>query len=185
MQGARRIGLGLVAAAAALLVGCGEDPAAHRDVAIMETNRGVILVELLPESAPLAVENFELLAGRHYYDGTIFHRVIPQFMIQGGDPLGTGIGGESAWGHPFADEFDPEVLFDLPGRLAMANSGPNTNGSQFFITLVPTPWLNGKHTIFGTILAGRDVVNDIATTPTNNASRPLLPVVLERVRIVR
>lgn len=183
MQSARWIGFGLVACAAALLVGCGEERPDNRELALLETNRGVIVVELLPESAPLAVENFELLAGRHYYDGTIFHRVIPDFMIQGGDPLGNGTGGESAWGHPFATESDPEVTFDRPWRLGMANSGPNTNGSQFFITVIPTPWLNGKHTIFGNIIAGRDVVTAIATTATSNADRPLVPVVLERVRI--
>lgn len=168
-----------------LLGGCRDERPAARDLAFLETSRGTILVELLPESAPLAVENFERLADSHYYDGTIFHRVIPEFVIQGGDPTGTGTGGESVWGHDFADEFDPKLKFDEPWRLGMANRGPNTNGSQFFISLVPTPWLDGKYTIFGNVIAGRDVAIRIATTPRGPGDRPVSPVILERVWIQR
>jgi len=134
----------------------------------MATSKGDILLKLEPEKAPLTVVNFVGLAegtkdsnkpkGTHFYDGLIFHRVINNFMIQGGDPLGTGRGGP---GYKFPDEFDSSLRFDGPGVLAMANAGPNTNGSQFFITHVATPWLNGKHTIFGKVVKGQDVVNAI------------------------
>ncbi len=139
---------------------------------ILETNRGTIVLELYPGRAPRAVENFLGLVGKGYYDGIIFHRVIPDFMIQGGDPTGTGRGGRSIWGKPFEDEFHPELSFDRPGLLAMANSGPNTNGSQFFITVAPTPWLNGRHTIFGEVVSGYEVVEAIVNAPTEGANRP-------------
>ncbi len=139
---------------------------------ILETNRGTIVLELYPERAPRAVENFLGLVGKGYYDGVIFHRVIPDFMIQGGDPTGTGRGGSSIWGEPFEDEFHPELRFDRSGLLAMANSGPNTNGSQFFITVAPTPWLNGRHTIFGEVVSGYEVVEAIVNAPTEGANRP-------------
>ena len=122
------------------------------------TTQGEILFELYPDIAPLAVENFTTHVKNGYYDGIIFHRIIKRFMIQGGDPTGTGRGGKSIWNKPFKDEFAPNVVFDKPGILAMANAGPMTNGSQFFITTVPTPWLNGKHTIFGKVIKGMDVV---------------------------
>ncbi len=133
-------------------------------VVIIETTAGVVEVTLFPEIAPKACENFLRLAEKSYYNGTIFHRVIPQFMIQGGDPEKTGRGGQSIWGKKFEDECKNEVQFDQPGLLAMANSGPNTNGSQFFITTAPTSWLNMKHTIFGKVTQGYDVVKKIEGT---------------------
>jgi len=124
----------------------------------MNTNKGVILIDLLPDKAPLTVASFVNLSLRKYYDGLTFHRVIANFMIQGGDPTGTGRGGP---GYKFKDECVPELKFDKPGYLAMANAGPGTNGSQFFITHVPTPHLNGKHTIFGVVKEGQNIVNTI------------------------
>ncbi len=124
----------------------------------MKTSKGAIKIDLFPDKAPLTVANFLNLATRKFYDGLTFHRVIANFMIQGGDPKGTGSGGP---GYKFKDECVPELKFDKPGYLAMANAGPSTNGSQFFITHVPTPHLNGKHTIFGVVKEGQDVVNAI------------------------
>lgn len=143
------------------------------NIVVIKTNRGDIEVKLMPEVAPKTVENFLGLADKGYYSGVIFHRVIKDFMIQGGDPSGTGRGGESFWGGKFEDEFDVDVNFDRPGLLAMANAGPNTNGSQFFITTIATPWLNQRHTIFGEVISGYDVVQAIETTETNSADRPL------------
>ena len=142
-------------------------------IIVLETNQGVIEIKLMPEAAPRACENFTTLVEREYYDGIIFHRVIKKFMVQGGDPTGTGSGGESIWGSPFEDEVTPEAAFDKPGLLAMANSGPNTNGSQFFITTARTPWLNMRHTIFGEVISGYDVVERIENSPTDSSSRPL------------
>jgi len=127
-------------------------------VATIETNRGTIRIQLHADKAPKTVANFEKLAARGFYDGLKFHRVIANFMIQGGCPLGTGTGGP---GYSFEDEFHPELKHDGPGVLSMANAGPNTNGSQFFITHVATPWLDGKHTVFGRVIAGQDVVDRI------------------------
>ncbi len=141
-------------------------------IVVLETNQGAIEIKLMPEVAPKACENFTKLAEKGYYNGLIFHRVIKGFMIQGGDPTGTGGGGESIWGKPFADEADQKVQFDSPGLLAMANAGPNTNGSQFFITTAKTPWLNGKHTIFGKVVSGYDVVEKIENSPTGRNDRP-------------
>jgi len=165
--------------------------------ATLRTNRGTVVVRLLPDHAPKTVRNFVDLAegsrewtdpktrntssGR-LYDGTIFHRVIPDFMIQGGDPLGTGTGGP---GYKFADEIHPDLAFDRPYLLAMANAGPGTNGSQFFITTVPTPWLTGKHTIFGEVTSGREIVDAISNVPTGRNDRPVDDVVLESVEIER
>jgi len=165
--------------------------------ATLRTNRGTVVVRLLPDHAPKTVRNFVDLAegsrewtdpktrntssGR-LYDGTIFHRVIPDFMIQGGDPLGTGTGGP---GYKFADEIHPDLAFDRPYLLAMANAGPGTNGSQFFITTVPTPWLTGKHTIFGEVTSGREIVDAISNVPTGRNDRPVDDVVLESVDIER
>ncbi len=126
--------------------------------ATLETNRGTIVLKLFAAQAPRTVNNFVCLAEDRYYDGTTFHRVIKDFMIQGGDPTGTGRGGP---GYTFKDEFDPRLKHDKPGVLSMANAGPNTNGSQFFITHVPTPWLDGKHTVFGQVIQGQEVVNAI------------------------
>lgn len=131
----------------------------------IKTSKGDINLKLIPEAAPMTVTNFVYLAKRGYYDGLIFHRVIADFMIQGGDPTGTGTGGP---GYQFGDEFVEELTFNVPGKLAMANAGPGTNGSQFFITHVPTEWLNYKHTIFGEVVSDADqaVVNKVAQGDT-------------------
>lgn len=139
---------------------------------VFETSAGTIVLKLFPDIAPKAVENFVGLVQKGYYDGTVFHRVIKNFMIQGGDPSATGRGGESIWGAPFEDEFKAGVVFDRSGILAMANAGRNTNGSQFFITTVPTPWLNGRHTIFGEVTSGYDIVTKIENTPVGAGDRP-------------
>jgi len=139
---------------------------------VLETNRGNIEIKLFKDIAPKAVENFVGLVNKGYYNGIIFHRVIKNFMIQGGDPTGTGRGGESLWGREFEDEFSPSVQFDRKGLLAMANAGPDTNGSQFFITTVPTPWLNMKHTIFGEVVSGYEVVQAIEQSPIGPGDRP-------------
>jgi cyclophilin family peptidyl-prolyl cis-trans isomerase len=148
----------------------------------IKTSMGDIRIELFPDEAPKTVENFVELAKKNYYNGVIFHRVIENFMIQGGDPTGTGRGGESVWGGKFKDEFSPKLTFDKAGLLAMANAGPGTNGSQFFITLVPTTWLNNHHTIFGKVVNGIDVVNAIGKTKTKN-DRPVIDVVMKEVVI--
>lgn len=154
--------------------------------AVIETNKGTIKFELLEQDAPKTTENFRLLAERNYYDGVIFHRVIPNFMIQGGDPLGEGYGGESAWGGKFNDEIDRgSALYAGPyekGTVAMANSGPNTNGSQFFIMHVDYP-LPPSYSKFGKVIEGQDVVNAIATVARNHNDKPLEPVVMEKVYI--
>jgi peptidyl-prolyl cis-trans isomerase B (cyclophilin B) len=133
------------------------DPAKNY-TATIETNRGMIVLQLYAAQAPRTVNNFVSLARDGYYDGITFHRVLPDFMIQGGDPTGTGRGGP---GYTFKDEFDPKLKHDKPGVLSMANAGPGTNGSQFFITHVPTPWLDGKHSVFGQVTQGQDVVDKI------------------------
>lgn len=140
---------------------------------VLETTQGVVELKLFPEIAPKACENFIGLVKKGYYDGIIFHRVIKKFMIQGGDPTGTGRGGNSIWNCPFEDEFRKDVGFDKAGILAMANSGPNTNGSQFFVTTVPTPWLNQKHTIFGEVTAGYENLQKIENQPTDPQNKPL------------
>jgi cyclophilin family peptidyl-prolyl cis-trans isomerase len=141
-------------------------------VAVMTTNMGTMVFRMFPDAAPKACENMEQLAEKGYYDGIIFHRVIDGFMIQGGDPTGTGYGGRSIWSVPFEDEFSPDLRFDRPGLLAMANSGPKTNGSQFFISLAPTPWLDDKHTIFGEVIEGMDVVEAIGKAETDPKDKP-------------
>jgi len=143
-------------------------------IVILETTQGKITLELFPKVAPLAVENFTTHVKNGYYNGLVFHRIIKGFMIQGGDPTGTGSGGESIWKKPFDDEFSPNVVFNRKGILAMANAGPATNGSQFFITVAPTQWLNGRHTIFGEVKSGYDNVRKlemVEVTPRGN--RPL------------
>jgi cyclophilin family peptidyl-prolyl cis-trans isomerase len=152
-------------------------------VAVIKTNMGTIELELFSKETPKTVENFVGLANKGYYDGVIFHRVIDNFMIQGGDPTGTGRGGESYWGGKFKDEFVPSLKHSEPGILSMANAGPNTNGSQFFITLVATPWLDGKHTVFGKVINGMEVVKAIGKVPKNQMDRPLKDVVMESVTI--
>ena len=166
--------------------------------ATFDTSEGTIVCRLFEEEAPITVKNFiELAEGSRewthphtraksktpLYNGTIFHRVIPDFMIQGGDPAGTGMGGP---GYQFQDETRTSPhKFDKPGKLAMANSGPNTNGSQFFITVVATPWLSGKHTIFGEVVEGQDVVDKITQVPRNRQDKPNKYVVLNAVKIER
>jgi cyclophilin family peptidyl-prolyl cis-trans isomerase len=153
-------------------------------VAIIKTNMGTIKIELFADQTPKTVENFVGLANKGYYNGVIFHRVIKDFMIQGGDPTGTGRGGESLWGGKFEDEIVPALKHDEPGMLSMANAGPNTNGSQFFITVVPTPWLDGKHTVFGKVINGMDIVYDISKVETSKpGDRPMNDVVMESVTI--
>ncbi|MBL7071567.1 MAG: peptidylprolyl isomerase [Candidatus Omnitrophica bacterium] len=142
-------------------------------IVVLETSLGNIELKLMPEVAPKACENFAALVEKGYYDGIIFHRVIKDFMVQCGDPTGTGRGGSSIWGSPFEDEVTSEITFNKPGLLAMANSGANTNGSQFFITTVPTPWLNMRHTIFGEVVSGYDIVEKLSNLPVNASSRPL------------
>ena len=170
---------------------------AEDTLATLHTSMGDIEVRVFPEHAPKTVANFVALAegtrewtdprtrkpaNGPLYNGTVFHRVIPNFMIQGGDPLGTGTGGP---GYQFADEFSPDLSFDRPYLLAMANAGPGTNGSQFFITVAATPWLNRKHTIFGEVTRGQDVVDAIATTETGRGDRPRRDVVIESIDIER
>ena len=140
--------------------------------ATLSTRHGDIKIRLFEKEAPKTVENFTGLINKGYYDGIIFHRVIPNFMIQGGDPTGTGRGGESLWGGKFEDEFHPSLSFDRPGLLAMANAGPGTNGSQFFITTVETPWLTGHHTIFGEVVEGYDAVQKIENCRTGFMDKP-------------
>ena len=152
-------------------------------VAVIKTNMGTIEIELYDKQTPKTVENFVGLAKKDYYNGVIFHRVIDGFMIQGGDPTGTGRGGESFWGKKFNDEIVKELVFDSEGILAMANAGPNTHGSQFFITLAPTKWLNGNHTIFGRVINGMDVVRAIGKVAKGSQDRPLKDVVMESVTI--
>jgi peptidylprolyl isomerase len=142
-------------------------------IMVVETTQGTFEVTLKPTVAPKASENFAHLAESGYYNGIIFHRIIKDFMIQGGDPTGTGTGGQSMWNKSFEDECSPLVRFDKPGLLAMANRGPNTNGSQFFITTAAAPWLNGKHTIFGEVTSGYDVVQKMNVTKTGPNDRPV------------
>jgi len=152
-------------------------------VAIIKTNMGRMELKLYPHKTPLAVKNFVALSLKKYYNGVTFHRVINHFMIQGGDPTGTGRGGRSIWGRYFPDEFRPELKFTDAGVLAMANAGPNTNGSQFFITLVPTPWLNFHHTIFGHLIKGMDVLKAIGKVKTDKRDKPVKPVVIKSIKI--
>lgn len=152
-------------------------------VATINTNVGLFEVELFAKETPKTVENFVGLATNGKYDGVIFHRVIADFMIQGGDPTGTGRGGESYWGGKFADEFNDSLRHTKPGILSMANAGPNTNGSQFFITLVPTPWLDGKHSIFGEVISGMDVVESIGATKTGMMDKPVNDIIMETVTV--
>ncbi len=174
-----------------------EAKAGHDLYAKFDTTEGAITVRLFAKDAPKTVENFvglatgekqwthpgtgETMKGKPLYDGTIFHRCIKEFMVQGGDPLGRGTGGP---GYKFEDEFQSGRRFDRPGLLACANSGPNTNGSQFFITVVPTTWLNNKHTIFGEVVAGQDVVDRVANViPKNPGDRPKTDVVIKKLTI--
>jgi cyclophilin family peptidyl-prolyl cis-trans isomerase len=151
-----------------------------RPTATFETSMGTFKAELFDDLAPKTCRSFMDLAGRKYFDGIIFHRVIDGFMIQGGDPTGTGTGGP---GYVIPDEFGEGLKHDAPGVLSMANSGPNTGGSQFFITLVPTPWLNGKHAIFGKVISGMDVVEKIGKVKTGPNDKPITSVVINKLYI--
>lgn len=191
-----------------------KDPVKGEEIAVLKTNHGVIKLRLFEEAAPKAVENFKTHIKNGYYDGVTFHRIIDEFMIQGGDPTGTGMGGESIWNKDFEDEFDMNFR-NIRGALSMANAGPNTNGSQFFIVqkgpveadiikqmrsmgaengypdeivdvyenLGGTYWLDGKHTVFGQVFEGMDVVDDIASQPKNAMDKPLKDVVIEKATI--
>lgn len=186
-------------------------PEQGEQIAVMTTNKGVIKIRLFPEYAPKAVENFTTHAKNGYYDGLTFHRIINDFMIQGGDPEGTGMGGESIWGEPFEDEFHPYAL-NFRGALSMANSGPNTNGSQFFIVQKKsveesmlkdlsnsgypeevvklyeekggTPWLDGAHTVFGQVFEGMDIVDAIAAVEVDENSVPKEEVIIEKIEMI-
>ncbi|MCC6861336.1 MAG: peptidylprolyl isomerase [Bryobacterales bacterium] len=160
---------------------------AQRIFAVFDTSQGSFKAELFASKAPRTVENFVSLAegtktGKPFYDGLIFHRVIPDFMIQGGCPEGTGRGGP---GYRFDDEFHPDLKHSRPGLLSMANAGPNTNGSQFFVTVAATPWLDNRHSIFGEVVEGYEVVEGISKTPRDASDRPKTPVRLRSVRIER
>lgn len=191
-----------------------KDPVKGEEIAVLKTNHGVIKLRLFEEAAPKAVENFKTHIKNGYYDGVTFHRIIDEFMIQGGDPTGTGMGGESIWNKDFEDEFDLHFR-NIRGALSMANAGPNTNGSQFFIVqkgpveadiikqmrsmgaengypdeivdvyenLGGTYWLDGKHTVFGQVFEGMDVVDEIASQPKNAMDKPLKDVVIEKATI--
>lgn len=150
--------------------------------AVFHTNKGEFTVELFPQQAPVTVENFTKLAQKGFYNGTIFHRIIADFMIQGGDPKGTGCGDP---GYSIPDEFGPGLNFDEPGILAMANAGPNTGGSQFFITVVPTPWLQNHHAIFGKVVKDYDLVEALSRVKTDFSDRPLDKIVVESIDIMQ
>ena len=153
-------------------------------VAVIKTNMGTMELELFAKQTPNTVKNFVGLATDNYYNGITFHRIIDNFMVQGGDPTGSGSGGESYFGGSFKDEFNTSLVHDKPGILSMANAGPNTNGSQFFITLVATPWLNGKHTVFGHVINGIDVLQTIGKVKTSKPfDKPLNDVIMENVTI--
>ncbi len=188
----RKISLLLLAAMLILTTGCfaadgknsadngGKEKVANR-IAVFETNKGTFEIELFEDKTPITTKNFIDLAQKGFYDGVIFHRVIDGFMIQGGDPEGTGMGGP---GYTIEDEFLPELTFDGEGIMAMANTGrPHTGGSQFFITLAKTDWLNGKHTIFGKVVQGMEVVREIGHSKTDFSDRPVQEVVMEKVTI--
>ena len=151
-------------------------------IAVFETNHGTFEIELFEDKAPITVKNFIDLAEKGFYDGLIFHRVIDGFMIQGGDPNGTGTGGP---GYVIPDEFHKDLKHDSEGVLSMANAGPNTGGSQFFITLAATPWLDGHHSVFGKVVKGMDVVREIGKVDTDFQDKPLAKVVMEKVTIHR
>ncbi|BDY13364.1 peptidylprolyl isomerase [Hydrogenimonas cancrithermarum] len=151
----------------------------------LQTNMGDIVLEIRSDWAPLASENFLQHVKEGYYDGVPFHRIIRGFMIQGGDPTGTGRGGDSIWHKPFRDEFAPNVVFDRPGILAMANAGPNTNRSQFFITVGRAPWLNGHYTIFGVVKEGMETVYNISKVSTDRRDRPRKPVKIIKATPIR
>jgi cyclophilin family peptidyl-prolyl cis-trans isomerase len=148
--------------------------------AIFETSMGTFKAEIFEDKAPLTSANFIKLAQKGFYDGIIFHRIIPNFMVQTGDPKGNGTGGP---GYEIKDEFGPGLRHNKPGMLSMANSGPDTAGSQFFITTVPTPWLDGKHAIFGKIVEGQDIVDNISKVERSSNDKPLVPIKIKKLTI--
>ena|SRR3989338_1928940 len=168
--------------AVAIVAGCvqsGDEMEKNR-YAVFDTNTGIFKAELFLDKAPITTGNFIKLAKSGFYDKTIFHRVIPNFMIQGGDPEGAGTGGP---GYYIKDEFGQGLAHDSPGILSMANAGPNTGGSQFFITVAPTPWLDQKHAIFGKVIEGYDVVENISNVRTGTLDKPLQPVIINKITI--
>ena len=167
----------LMTLVAIFIASCGGTMNRH---AIIETNHGMIEIELFEDKAPITTANFIKLVEQGFYDGVVFHRVIPNFMIQGGDPRGDGTGGP---GYTIKDEFHPSLKHDSAGILSMANAGPNTGGSQFFITVAATSWLDGKHAVFGKIVKGMDVVDEISNVEADGMDRPVNDVVMESVTI--
>jgi len=158
-------------------------PEKGEDIVVMKTTKGVMKIRLFPNEAPKTVENFKGLIEKKYYDGIIFHRVIQDFMIQGGDPTGTGRGGESLWGGKFEDEFGGQGK-NIRGALSMANAGPNTNGSQFFVVQAPaTPWLDGKHTVFGQVFEGVDIIDAIVNVETVPGDKPAKDIKMTSVTV--
>lgn len=175
-----KVGVAFIAWVCLLLGGAGRAHAAERQIATFETSMGSFKVELFTELAPITTQNFIDLSSQGFYDGVIFHRVIEGFMIQGGDPTGTGRGGP---GYTIPCEFGPGLAHDRPGILSMANAGRNTGGSQFFVTLAPTPWLDGSHAIFGAVVEGMDVVSAIGSTETGPDDRPVVEVVINSITL--
>lgn len=164
-----------------MLVGCQPNGGSEMGkIAVFETTKGNFEIGLYTEKAPITTKNFIDLASQGFYDGLIFHRVIDGFMIQGGDPSGDGTGGP---GYEIEDEFHPDLRHDSEGILSMANAGPNTGGSQFFITLAPTPWLDGKHAVFGKVTKGMDVVKAIGKAPTGAMDKPIEDVIIKKITI--
>jgi len=161
------------------------DPGPPNEYALIQTNYGDIKIRFFPKQAPLAVANFKGLAAAGYYDGVTFHRVVKDFIIQGGDPIGNGTGGTSLWGKPFRDEFDPALTFGRPGMVAMANPAKkNYNQSQFFINVDQADFLDNKHTIFGEVMEGMATLDAISSMPVNSDSKPLETVTMEKVTIL-
>ena len=178
----KKLAMAIIAIGVIVLACAGNEAEAKakRQVATFDTTMGTFKIELYNDLAPKTVKNFTDLIGKKYYDGIIFHRVIDQFMIQGGCPLGRGTGGP---GYTIDDEFGKGLKHDKPGVLSMANAGPNTGGSQVFITLVPCPWLDGKHAIFGHVIEGMNVIEAIGKVPTDSQDRPLKKVIMEKVTV--
>ena len=178
----KKLAMAIIAIGVIVLACAGNEAEAKakRQVATFDTTMGTFKIELYNDLAPKTVKNFTDLIGKKYYDGIIFHRVIDQFMIQGGCPLGRGTGGP---GYTIDDEFGKGLKHDKPGVLSMANAGPNTGGSQFFITLVPCPWLDGKHAIFGHVIEGMNAIEAIGKVPTDSQDRPLKKVIMEKVTV--
>lgn len=176
----RKIILSIIILSALLISGCTEGETMKNRTAIIETNMGTMEIELYEDKAPITTSNFINLSQKGFYDNLTFHRVIKGFMIQGGDPRGDGTGGP---GYKIKDEFGPGLKHNSSGILSMANAGPNTGGSQFFITLAPTPWLDGKHAIFGKVVKGEDVLKNIGNVQTGRNDMPLEKVVIKKITI--